>query len=96
VSERTRWEADAAAAFAAEIDTEIVGSNFATNWGTVGFFGPLTIHPDLWDKGLGKRLMEPIMDCFDKWKTRHAGLFTFAHSPKHVACIKSSVSRRAS
>ena len=58
------------------LDAEVAGSNFATNWGTVGFFGPLTIHPDLWDKGLGKRLMESIMDCFDKWKTRHAGLFT--------------------
>jgi len=81
----TRWKADAAAAFAVEIDAEVAGSNFATNWGTVGFFGPLTIHPDLWDKGLGKRLMEPIMDCFDKWKTRHVGLVTFAHSPKHVA-----------
>ena len=82
---RTRWEADPTSAFAVEIDNEIVGSNFATNWGSVGFFGPLTIRPDLWDKGLGSRLMEPIMDCFDRWRTRHAGLFTFAHSPKHVA-----------
>jgi hypothetical protein len=29
--------------------------------------------------------MEPIMACFDKWKTRHAGLFTFSQSQKHVA-----------
>ena len=81
---RTRWKADPSAAFAAEINNEVVGSNFATNWGSVGFFGPLTIRPDLWDKGLGKRLMEPIIHCFDKWQIRHAGLFTFAHSPKHV------------
>jgi GNAT superfamily N-acetyltransferase len=81
----TRWKADPTSAFAAEIDNEIVGSNFATNWGSVGFFGPLTIRPDLWDRGLGRRLMEPIMDCFDRWRTRHAGLFTFAHSPKHLA-----------
>ena len=32
---RTRWLADPEAAFAAEIDGEIVGSNFATNWGSV-------------------------------------------------------------
>jgi GNAT superfamily N-acetyltransferase len=81
---RTRWKADPSSAFAAEIDNEIVGSNFATNWGSLGFFGPLTIRPDLWDKGLGKRLMEPIMECFDRWRTRHVGLFTFAHSPKHL------------
>ena len=81
---RTRWKANPNAAFAAEINKEVVGSNFAANWGSVGFFGPLTIRPDLWDKGIGKRLMEPIMECFNKWKTKHAGLFTFAHSQKHV------------
>ncbi|HYP26390.1 MAG TPA: GNAT family N-acetyltransferase [Blastocatellia bacterium] len=81
---RTRWKADPDAAFAAEIDNELVGSNFASNWGSVGFFGPLTIRPDLWDRGVGKRLMEPVMGCFDRWQTRHAGLFTFAHSQKHI------------
>jgi GNAT superfamily N-acetyltransferase len=81
---RTRWRANPSAAFGAEVGSEIVGSNFASNWGSVGFFGPLTIRPDLWDRGVGKRLMEPIMECFDKWGTRHAGLFTFPHSQKHV------------
>ena len=81
---RTRWLADPEAAFAAEIDGEIVGSNFATNWGSVGFFGPLTIRPDYWDRGVGKRLMEPVVKLFNKWGTKHAGLFTFAHSQKHV------------
>jgi GNAT superfamily N-acetyltransferase len=81
---KTRWLADPQAAFAAEVDGELIGSNFATNWGSVGFFGPLTIRPDFWDLGVGKRLMEPIMELFNKWGTRHAGLFTFAHSQKHV------------
>ena len=81
---RTRWLADPNAAFAAEVNGELVGSNFATNWGSLGFFGPLTIRPDFWDRGVGKRLMEPIMEIFSKWGTRHAGLFTFAHSQKHV------------
>ena len=45
---RTRWRANPDAAFAAEINNEVVGSNFAANWGSVGFFGPLTIRPDLW------------------------------------------------
>jgi GNAT superfamily N-acetyltransferase len=81
---RTRWLADPAAAFAAEVGGELIGSNFATDWGSVGFFGPLTIRPDFWDRGVGKRLMEPVMESFAKWGTRHAGLFTFAHSQKHV------------
>jgi GNAT superfamily N-acetyltransferase len=81
---RTRWRADPTVAFGAEVGSELIGSNFATNWGSVGFFGPLTIRPDLWDRGAGKRLMEPIMNCFARWGTKHAGLFTFAHSQKHV------------
>jgi GNAT superfamily N-acetyltransferase len=81
---RTRWRADPSAAFGAELDGVLVGSNFATQWGSVAFFGPLTVRPDLWDQGLGKRLMEPVMSLFDAWGVSHAGLFTFAHSPKHV------------
>ena len=81
---RTRWKADPTRVFAASADGELVGSNVASNWGSVGFFGPLTIRPDLWDRGIGKLLMEPIMDKFSEWGTRHAGLFTFPHSPKHL------------
>jgi hypothetical protein len=37
---RTPWRANPNAAFAAEINNEVVGSNFAANWGRVGFFVP--------------------------------------------------------
>ena len=80
----TRWRADPSAAFGAEMNGELVGSNFATRWGSVGFFGPLTVRPGLWDQGIGKRLMEPIMECFERWKVTHTGLFTFAQSAKHT------------
>ena len=80
----TRWLADNVAAFGAEIDGELAGSNFATCWGSVGFFGPLTIRPDLWGRGVASCLLERTMECFAGWGIRHAGLFTFAHSPKHV------------
>jgi GNAT superfamily N-acetyltransferase len=82
---RTRWNADPAAAFAAKIQGKLVGTNFATNWGSVGFFGPLTIHPDYWDRGVGKRLIEPVIDLFSRWAVKQAGLYTFAQSQKHVA-----------
>jgi len=81
---QSRWRTDPAAAFAAEVDGAIAGSNFATTWGSVGFFGPLTIRPDLWDRGVGKRLMEPVIALFAERNVRHAGLFTFAQSQKHV------------
>jgi len=81
---RSRWRTDPSAAFVAEVDGAIAGSNFATTWGSVGFFGPLTIRPDLWDRGLGKRLMDPVVELFASRDIRHAGLFTFAQSQKHV------------
>ena len=81
---RTRFRADPNAGLSAEVDGELIGSNFATNWGSVGFFGPLTIRPDYWDRGVAKQILEPTMELFSRWGTKHAGLFTFAQSAKHV------------
>jgi N-acetylglutamate synthase-like GNAT family acetyltransferase len=81
---RSRFAAEPSWAFAAELDGEVVGSNFATRWGSFGFFGPVTVRVDLWDRGIAGRLMEPIMDLFDQWQVRQAGLFTFPQSPKHI------------
>lgn len=81
---RPRYHAAPSWAFAAELDGELVGSNFATRWGSFAFFGPLTVRPELWDRGIASRLMEPIVDLFDQWGVRQAGLFTFPQSPKHI------------
>ena len=81
---RTRWQADPGAALAAELDGRLAGSNFAANWGSVGFFGPLTVAPEHWDRAIAQRLLDATMDLFAAWQTRHAGLFTFAQSAKHV------------
>lgn len=53
--------------------------------GSVGFFGPLTVRPDLQEHRIGKALLAATMTQFDDWGTRHTGLFTFPHSAKHVA-----------
>ena len=81
---RPRFAAEPNWAFAAELDGEVVGSNFAARWGSFGFFGPLTVRPDLWDGGIASRLMEPIMDLFEQWRVRQAALFTFPQSTKHI------------
>jgi predicted N-acetyltransferase YhbS len=82
---RTRWRAAPEAALTAEIDGQVVGSNFATRWGSVGFLGPLTVDPSVWDRGVARRLMHNIVDIMDSWGLTHSGLFTFSHSPKHLA-----------
>lgn len=81
----TRFAAAPEAALVAEADGRVVGSNFATGWGSVGFFGPLSVEPSLWEKKIAQRLLEPTVDLFTKWGCRHTGLCTFPFSPKHVA-----------
>src|SRR5687767_12285033 len=61
---RTRLAADPSAAFAAEDGGRLIGSSFATRWGSVGFFGPITVDVEHWDRGVAQRLLEPIMGCF--------------------------------
>jgi len=82
---RTRYLVDPTGCFAAELDGDLVGTNFAVDWGSVGFFGPLTIHPAHWGRGIAQRLVEVVLEGFTRRGTRHVGLFTFAHSPKHLA-----------
>src|SRR3984885_677956 len=80
----TRFHAAPDSALAAEADGKLVGSNFATHWGSFGFFGPLSVEPRLWEQKVAQRLLGPTMNLFKKWGCHHTGLFTFSHSPKHA------------
>jgi predicted N-acetyltransferase YhbS len=81
---RTRYRAAPEHAWVAESGGDVVGSVFAARWGAFGFLGPLTVHPELWDRGVGSRLVQPVLDVFGEWGVRQAGLFTFSDSPKHL------------
>ncbi len=82
---RGRWLAHRSLAFGAWIEGRLVGSNFGVNWGSLGFFGPLSTHPDLWNRGIARHLVGPVVERLDNLGVRHIGLFTFAESAKHVA-----------
>lgn len=71
-------------AHAARIDGRLIGTNFATRWGRFGFFGPLTVLPEYWDKGVAKLLLQATEKTFGRWEMRRTALFTFPHSAKHV------------
>jgi GNAT superfamily N-acetyltransferase len=79
-----RWYTDPTAAFAAEDDGRLIGTNIAINWGSFGLFGPLTVHPDYWNQGVGQKLIEPAIEHFQQWQMTQTGFFTFSNSPKHL------------
>jgi predicted N-acetyltransferase YhbS len=81
---RPRFRAAPECAWVAEVDGEVVASVLAARWGSFAFFGPLTVRPDVWDGGIGSLLMPPVLDAFERWGVRQAGLFTSPDSPKHL------------
>lgn len=81
----TRFRTKAGACLAAEIDGTFVGSNLVTIWGSFGFFGPLTVRPESWGKGVAQALLGPTVELFAERDVRDAALFTFVQSPKHLA-----------
>ncbi|MCE0766097.1 GNAT family N-acetyltransferase [Pseudonocardia kujensis] len=80
---RTRWAAGNTAALGAFAGPRLVGSVFATRWGSVGFVGPLSVEPECWDRGIGSQLMAAADGVLREWGVVRRGLFTFAHSPRH-------------
>jgi GNAT superfamily N-acetyltransferase len=71
-------------ALAARDGGRLIGTNLATRWGSFAFFGPLTVLPEYWDRGVAQRLLEATLKVLDGWGVRHSGLYTFAQSAKHV------------
>ncbi len=71
-------------AIAAEKDGKIIGSNFLARWGSLGLFGPLSVHPDYWNQGIASELMRATIAQFEQWQTPAITFFTSSHSPKHL------------
>lgn len=80
-----RWRSTNVKVLAAREGNRLIGSNVVTRWGSFAFFGPLTILPEYWNRGVAKLLLESTMTTFSRWGVRHTGLFTFPQSAKHVS-----------
>jgi predicted N-acetyltransferase YhbS len=80
---RTRFRAQHTTTLAAFVDGEVAGSTIVTRWGSVAYFGPLSVSPKWWGHGIGTRLVGAAVDVLDGWGAGHQGLFTFAQSPQH-------------
>jgi len=79
-----RAQAPHVTVLAARAEGKLIGTNAATRWGSFAFFGPLTVLPEYWDRGVAQALLEATVKVIDRWGVRHSGLYTFAQSAKHV------------
>ncbi len=80
----SRWYGRHVDVLAARQDGRLIGTNVITRWGSFGFFGPLTILPEFWDRGVAQLLLQATEKIFDKKGLKRTGLFTFAASAKHM------------
>ena len=85
-----RWRARNTAVLGARDSGKLIGTNVATRWGSFAFFGPLTVLPEYWNRGIAQQLMASTLKVFDRWNVRHSGLYTFAQSAKHVGLYQKS------
>ena len=56
-----RWHSTNVKVLAARDGGRLIGSNVVTRWGSFGFFGPLTVLPEYWDRGVAQQLLEATM-----------------------------------
>lgn len=80
-----RYESDPRGALCATRDGVVVGSNIIADWGSFGWFGPLTVDPSAWGTGVAQKLLEATNAVFDERSVRSAALYTFSDSGKHLA-----------
>jgi predicted N-acetyltransferase YhbS len=86
---RTRSAADPAVVLVAEQEGLIVGSALGMDWGSVFIVGPVTVHPNLWSKGVARQLMAEMDRLIAARPVTLAALFTHPASTKHIRLYES-------
>jgi len=80
----TRYRLNAEGSIAAEVNGQLVGTHFATRWGSLCVFGPSTVRPVGWTGGAGKLMLEHCVEVARSWGCKSIAGFTFSHSTKHA------------
>lgn len=67
------------------LDNKIIGYNFIHLWGSLGWFGPLGVHPEHQNKGIGKALINETIKFFkENYKVSTIALNTMPESQYNV------------
>lgn len=85
-----RFHAKHVKVLGARLEARLIGVVAATRWGSFGFFGPLVVLPEFWDKGVAQRLLEPTVKLFDRWGCATPASLPSPTAPNTSACIRNS------
>jgi ribosomal protein S18 acetylase RimI-like enzyme len=83
----TRYRTDPRFCFVADAGIRgqaIRGSAVVMDWGSVGILGPLTVHPDYWNKGIARSIMTQLSLSMMSSRFSHMMLHTHPESPLHL------------
>lgn len=70
--------------FALEQDGRLVGAAVANRWGKVGVVGPVVVAPSHWKHGVGRVLIDHVLERLAEWGCSAMRLATFPHSTGHI------------
>ena len=70
--------------FVADEQGRVVGFIFSHTWGSVGWFGPFAVLPEVQGRGIGKRLIAASLAYLRQDPARVVGLETMAESPYNL------------
>jgi GNAT superfamily N-acetyltransferase len=77
-------EANPAGCFVATLDGESVGFIFSRIWGSVACIGTFGVHPDRQGHGIGRALLQAVVDMLQRAGCATLGLETMPNSPYNV------------
>lgn len=60
------------------------GAVFSMTWGSVGWLGPLAVHPEFWGKGIEQQLIRAVLEHWEPMTLSAHGVETWPDSPSQI------------
>ena len=82
---KSRFHKEADGCFVAEGPARgATGAVFSTTWGSVGWLGPLAVHPDFWGAGVEQQLIGAVLGRWEPMTLSAHGVETWPDSPADI------------
>jgi N-acetylglutamate synthase-like GNAT family acetyltransferase len=80
-----RFHKDPGGCFVAEdAATGLAGAALSIAWGSIGWLGPVAVHPDSWGTEIETQLLRAVLEHWEPMALSAQGAETFPNSPAHI------------